>query len=140
MATSSDNQNTQPAQPPTYVRLTGPSNDGEFHPPESACACEAPIAEPEQDESSQAGIRLLMALLMILGLAAVGLVLALAFDIVVPPVMWLAMVGMLIIGVIAGGASEDAKPKRTTSIGDGDGARPVGCCSGPRPLRSFRER
>ena len=141
MPTSSDNQNARPAPAPAYVRLTGPSSDGAFQPLESTCACEPPAVELEEDQTSErAGIRLLMALLMILGLGAVGLVLALVFNIVVPPVMWLAMVAMLIIGVIAGGVSEDPKPKRSASIGDGDGARPVGCCSGPRPLQSFRER
>ena len=140
MPAHSDNQNAEPAAP-AFVRLTAPSSDGEFQPLDSTCACETPATEPEEDQTAEhAGNRLLMAFLMLLGLAAVGLVLALAFDIVVPPFMWFAMVAMLIFGVIAGGAGEDRKPQRTPTLGEGDGPRPVGCCSGPRPLRSFRER
>ncbi len=139
MPAHSDNQNAEPAAP-AFVRLTAPSSDGEFQPLARACESPAPDELEEDQTDEHAGNRLLMAFLMLLGLAAVGLVLALAFDIIVPPFMWFAMVAMLIFGVIAGGAGEDRKPKRTPSLGDGDGARPVGCCSGPRPLRSFRER
>jgi len=92
--------------------------------------------EAPDEEGDGSGRRLLIALLMFVGLGAVGLVLALGFGIVVPPVLWFAMIGLLIVGVVAGGEPG----ARRVRLGDGDGARPIGCCPGPGTLRSARQR
>lgn len=123
---------------PAYVRLTGW---------DSRTCCENPSAfdaddeanrgQAARDESAGMGRRLLVALLVFLGLGGVGLVLALAFEIVVPPMMWLACVGFLIFGVVAAGSGETPRA-RSPRLGDGDGARPIGCCPGPRPLGNDR--
>lgn len=114
---------------PPSVRLTGWDPD--------SCCTHLRHADVDDTrahaETEGMGRRLLIALLAFLALGAVGLVLALAFEIVVPPMMWLACVGFLIFGVLAAGAGEDRKA-RAPRLGDGDGARPIGCCSGPRPL------
>lgn len=105
--------------------------------PEAGCdsECGVPETAPEVDP---AGRRLLIALILFLILGAVALVLALAFEIVIPPVLFFACVAMLIVGVLVGNPPERrAHPPR---LGDAPGDRPVGCCPGPRPLGERRRR
>ncbi len=138
-----------PAHPP-FVRLTGPMPKDPFQidPASVETSSELPsqattrneTAKPDShaNASPSADRRLLIALLVFLLLGAVALVLALAFGIVIPPVLFFACVVLLVIGTIVGNP-----PKRRSGpprLGDAPGDRSVGCCPGPRPLGESRRR
>ncbi len=102
-------------------------------------SCEPDSGGPERDEQDYpAGRRLLIALAFFLAFGGVALVLALAFEIVIPPVLFFACIALLVVGTLVGDPPERrARPPR---LGDAPGDRPVGCCPGPRPLGECRRR
>lgn len=101
----------------------------------SALHAEARRAEPTEVERTSK--RLILVLILTI-LAVPGLILALALlKVELPPAMIILLVGLVAFGGIASAASIDPpKPKRRINEDEGS---PVGCCPGPRPLRSFRK-
>jgi hypothetical protein len=112
-------------------RATAPSDD------HLACALHAEARRAEPTEVERTSKRLILVLILTI-LAVPGLILALAMlKIELPPAMIILLVGLVAFGGIASAASIDPpKPKRRANEDEGS---PVGCCPGPRPLRSFRK-
>jgi len=109
--------------------------------------CE-PVSDALRDEAGreppseavQVGRRLL---LVTLGAVVVvpGLMVLLAMlGVEVPPTMALALLGLIGIGAVVSAARADDRPKRARRFDEEDEGQPVGCCPGPRPLRSARRR
>ncbi|MFG0326997.1 MAG: hypothetical protein ACF8SC_07005 [Phycisphaerales bacterium JB037] len=102
-----------------------------------ARALHAEARREEPTEVERTSKRLILVLILTI-LAVPGLILALAMlKIELPPAMIILLVGLVAFGGIASAASIDPpKPKRRANEDEGS---PVGCCPGPRPLRSFRK-
>ncbi|MCC7388997.1 MAG: hypothetical protein IT431_09540 [Phycisphaerales bacterium] len=97
---------------------------------------------PPQVEGRRLLLRLVIAFVICVILAAVCFVVLPANGVDMPG--WIPLVAMAIIAVAAlTTAKAEGQLPSKPACSDGacgcDDGRPVGCCSGPRPLRAFRE-
>ncbi len=98
---------------------------------------------PPQVEGRKLLLRLVIAFVICVILAAVCFVVLPANGVDIPG--WIPLVAMALIAVAALTTAKAEGQLPTTKPGCSDGpcgcddGRPVGCCSGPRPLRMFRE-
>lgn len=112
---------------------------------ETLCTVEAALeAEASQpSEGERIGRRLVLALVGFIFLGP-GLLLLLGLvGIVVPPE--LALATLVVMGFGAGFAAlhepldPEREARREARRRAADAGRPIGCCSGPRPMRCFRD-
>jgi hypothetical protein len=100
---------------------------------------------PPQVEGRRLIVRLLVAFCLCVALAAICFVVLPANGVDIPAWIPLAAMGIIAIAALTTAQAEGqlpTTPKRGEQPGAGCGCgdgRAVGCCSGPRPLRMFRE-
>ena len=99
------------------------------------------FVDPREEERKQANAlarRLIIAFVLMVGLSVGMLVLVAELNLRIPPMMFLLSFLAIAAGTITTlmtGRDKPAKSKADCACDDG---RPV-CCSGPRPLRAFRD-
>ncbi|MDX9912559.1 MAG: hypothetical protein RBS39_12080 [Phycisphaerales bacterium] len=86
-------------------------------------------------ERARAAKRIMLAAILLFVIWVVGLLVLPEFGLVLP---WYAVVGAGVAIAVGGMLNAPARVgRREARIGE-DGARPIGCCPGPRPPRSLR--
>ncbi len=103
------------------------------------------IARREDDEHREARAlvrRLVVAFVLTIGLMASFVVLVAELDVHVPPIVFLLSFAAIAVGTLLTllpTAKPGRKPEAPCGCADDEDGRPIGCCSGPRPLRMFRD-
>jgi len=108
-------------------------------PPSYACG-ESPTerAERERIEQARTARRVLVSFILFLLLMPVVLFVTAISEIEIPMVAIFGLFGLVLVGALMTAAGNNADRPMTQSPPEDEG-RPIGCCSGPRPMRRFRE-
>lgn len=139
---------TPPTRHDFGAGLTGPGLDADPRPligPEGLMDRARAEARREDDEGREARAllrRLVVAFFLTIALMAGFVVLVAELNVHVPPIVFLLSFLAIAVGTlltVMPGAGSRRRPSAASCGCAGDDARPVGCCSGPRPLRAFRD-
>lgn len=107
----------------------------------SSCACaETPTerAERERIEQARTARRVLVSFILFLLLMPVVLFVTAISEIEIPMVAIFGLFALVLVGALMTAAGNNADRPEPQSPPEDEG-RPIGCCSGPRPMRRFRE-
>jgi len=119
--------------------LATPDNQDHADQPQPTPCCTETPAERlarEQLEQARTARRVLVSFILFLLLVPVVLFVAVVSDIEIPMVAIFALFGLVLVGALMAGAGRPADRAPTPPQDEG---RPIGCCSGPRPMRRFRQ-
>lgn len=124
---------------PISSGLSTPDEPGLAAATPAPCCVETPAERlaRQQLEQARAARRVLIAFLLVLLLVPVVLFVAVVSDIEIPLFAIFALFGLVLAGAMAAAAGRTAD--RPSPSPPQDEGRPIGCCSGPRPMRRFRE-
>ncbi len=129
--------------------LSGPGLDDGARPligPDGLMDRARAVAKREDDEQREARAlvrRLVVAFFLTIVLMAAFVVLVAELNVHVPPIVFLLSFVAIAVGtlltLLPGAARSKAEAGASCGCAADDEGRPVGCCSGPRPLRMFRD-
>ena len=99
------------------------------------------IEDEQNTEGRQLARRLFIAFALIALLGVIFYIVLPHYGVRMPAILPLLCFGAIAVGTILSARDEAAmrSPGNESSCGCDDDGRPVGCCQGPRPLRSFRD-
>ena len=130
--------NAPEARPSACGELCG---CGDAYPHHVAVTEDGPAPIPFIDEAaaererSRTARRIMLSSILLFAIWVVGLLVLPEFGLVLP---WYAVVGAGVAIAVGGMLNTPARSNRTPPRVGEDGARPIGCCPGPRPPRSLR--
>jgi len=98
-------------------------------------------SQRHEEQGKRLARRLFIAFVIVMLLAFGFFVLLPQFGMEMPPIVPLMAFGVILAAALLNHDAEapEEEAERRSRVASDDDARPIGCCSGPRPLRCFRD-